>query len=270
MTRVLVLDLWGTLVATPDASGHRAALTHVANRLDLDVSVFADAYEARRLQRDTGSWTRENSSGRPSQFVYLKRLVTQSFPTRLGDWSDADLLEASQHLFDDTRDALADDRLVPGVIASLQESRDKGSVTILCSDAGPWMRDALEGTALYDLFDGIVISAETGFRKPAPEMYDAASALAEPVLQLRQAIGIPQYVFIGDGGSQDPDRTTDEGYPYSELHGAYDAEFDSVLQVDHFHEVDSALVYERRPLGWPDMLSFHDVPTALFALNARR
>jgi FMN phosphatase YigB (HAD superfamily) len=269
VTRVLVLDLWGTLVATPEAKGHEAALSRAADRLGVEPAAFCDAYEAKRLQRDTGLWTRDTSEEARPEAVYLRRLVVQSFPTLAATLTDDDVTEASRHLFDDTRDALAEHRLVPGVVDALREARSKGSLIILCTDAGPWMRDALAGTLLDDHLDGIVVSAETGVRKPDATAFEAVVAVADSLLSESQGRRPPQFVFIADGGSRDETRVTLDGRPYTELHGAYDAEFDSVLQVDHFHEHNEELVYERRDTGWPEMLSFHDVPTALFALNSR-
>jgi FMN phosphatase YigB (HAD superfamily) len=270
VTRVLVLDLWGTLVATPEAARHQKALAEVAGRLGVEPAAFAEAYEAKRTQRDTGSWTRDAPSGSPLEAVYLKRLVVQSFPALATSLTDDDIAEAARPLFDDTVGALAESRLVQGVLDSLQAARNVGSLIVVCTDAGPWMRAALEHCALLPYLDAIVVSAETGVRKPEREMYDTVVVEAQKLLAARSDSRPPQFVFIADGGSQDHhDRLAPDGSPYTELHGADDAEFDSVLQVDHFHEVDGELRYDRRDVGWPEMLSFHDVPTALFALNAR-
>jgi FMN phosphatase YigB (HAD superfamily) len=131
------------------------------------------------------------------------------------------------------------------------------------------MRTALLNTPLSEHLDGMVISAETGFLKPAREAFDAVIALAGELLRTRSDSRPPQFIFLADGGSFDADRTNDAGGPYTELQGADEAEFDSVLQVDHVRESNGELIYERRDTGWPEMLSFHDVTTALYALNAR-
>jgi FMN phosphatase YigB (HAD superfamily) len=269
VTRVLVLDLWGTLVATPDAQRHQVALARSAERLGVETTAFCDAYAAKRNQRDTGLWTKDVSDGSRTEVTYLERLVAQSFPTLATTLSEEDIADAATYLFDDTSHALADDRLVPGVVEALQKARDKGAVTVLCSDAGPWMRTALDNTRLGGQLDGIVVSAEVGVRKPDPAAFRAVEKVADELLRSRSDGRPPQFVYIADGGSLDPNRTTATGKPYTELHGADDAEFDSVLQVDHFHERNGELVYERRDTGWPAMLSFHDVPTALFALDSR-
>jgi len=68
----------------------------------------------------------------------------------------------------------------PDMTAVVRRARDHGIATGLISNS--WGHSRYDGDLLRDLFDGVVISAAVGIRKPAPEIYElgARSVYLEP------------------------------------------------------------------------------------------
>src|SRR5438046_1129697 len=90
--------------------------------------------------------------------------------------------------------ASVDERMV----AAVREARRHGIRTGLVSNS--WGHSSYDWDLLAELFDGVVISAEAGVRKPAPEIY----------LLGAEALGLPpqECAFVDDlGGNLKPARS---------------------------------------------------------------
>ena len=87
------------------------------------------------------------------------------------------------------------DFMHPDVLPMLCELRRRGyKLAILsnCSDEEVW---SIHSRTFSSLFDAMILSYETGFCKPEPDIYDLASK--------KLGIKNEECVFIGDGGSRE-------------------------------------------------------------------
>ena len=87
------------------------------------------------------------------------------------------------------------DHLHPEILPMLRNLRERGYRTGLLSNCSGEEVEALRGSVLAPLFDGIILSHETGLCKPEEAIYRLA---AETVGVLPE-----ECIFIGDGGSRE-------------------------------------------------------------------
>jgi HAD superfamily hydrolase (TIGR01509 family) len=114
-----------------------------------------------------GSFFREDdwllfSTGRQPEAEFRTRILA-GFPTPP---DDVLALQVWEHVFPTDLQ-----RVRPGVLEVVQGLRGVARVGLL-SNAGPGLRELIE--PLAGCFDDIVISAEVGFRKPEPEIFELA------------------------------------------------------------------------------------------------
>jgi len=89
-------------------------------------------------------------------------------------------------------------RPTPGALATLRALRERGLRTAIVSNAPfppEMMRRQMRGLGFLDAVDAVVLSAEVGRRKPAPELYRAGLA----------ALGVPseEALYVGDRVAED-------------------------------------------------------------------
>jgi putative hydrolase of the HAD superfamily len=78
----------------------------------------------------------------------------------------------------------------PGSVASLRKLRAAGFVIAVCSNWGWDLQADLDGTGLVEEIDVFVTSAQAGFRKPHPRIYQSTLSLA--------GFAAEEAVFVGD------------------------------------------------------------------------
>lgn len=86
-------------------------------------------------------------------------------------------------------------KVVAGVDTLICEIRDRGIKQVVISNWSPTLPAFLRFHGLYNLFDGVVFSAEDGIRKPDERIFRRAFEIAD--VEPRQA------VFIGDSREND-------------------------------------------------------------------
>jgi putative hydrolase of the HAD superfamily len=79
---------------------------------------------------------------------------------------------------------------MPGAAACLQRLRAAGFAIAVCSNWGWDLQADLDGTGLFEGIDVLVTSAQTGFRKPHPRIYESTLSLA--------GFAAEEAVFVGD------------------------------------------------------------------------
>lgn len=79
---------------------------------------------------------------------------------------------------------------LPGAAACLRKLRAAGFAIAVCSNWGWDLRADLECTGLVGEIDILVSSAQAGFRKPHPQIYESTLALA--------GFGAEEAAFVGD------------------------------------------------------------------------
>ena len=79
---------------------------------------------------------------------------------------------------------------LPGAVACLRKLRAAGFVIAVCSNWGWDLRADLECTGVAGEIDVLVSSAQAGFRKPHPRIYESTLALTR--------FGAEDAVFVGD------------------------------------------------------------------------
>lgn len=91
-------------------------------------------------------------------------------------------------------------RLAPDALPTLHQLRRRGIRLAVCSNSpypGVHIAAQLRHLGVEELFDAVVVSADVGRRKPAPEIYRAALD--------RLGIEAPQALFVGDQVPEDYD-----------------------------------------------------------------
>jgi epoxide hydrolase-like predicted phosphatase len=88
-------------------------------------------------------------------------------------WQDvAEQLKLSPHdLTQLQEDYFKGDRLDGELIAYIRELRTRGHCVALLSNDSPALQQKLERLDIQDLFDPLIISANIGYMKPAPDAY---------------------------------------------------------------------------------------------------
>jgi putative hydrolase of the HAD superfamily len=84
---------------------------------------------------------------------------------------------------------------MPGAVACLRKLRAAGFAIAVCSNWGWDLRADLEDTGLVEEIDVLVPSAQAGFRKPHPRIYQSTLALS--------GFAAEEAVFLGDNLATD-------------------------------------------------------------------
>jgi HAD superfamily hydrolase (TIGR01509 family) len=79
---------------------------------------------------------------------------------------------------------------MPGAVACLRKLRAAGFTIAVCSNWGWDLRADLEGAGLVEEIDVLVTSAQAGFRKPHPRIYQSTLCLS--------GFAAEETVFVGD------------------------------------------------------------------------
>ena len=74
---------------------------------------------------------------------------------------------------------------IPGMIPLIQALKSQGYQTAMLSDATQYQTEIIRKMGYYDLFHPILLSCETGFRKPHPEAFkNLLNVLKQPACSL--------------------------------------------------------------------------------------
>jgi putative hydrolase of the HAD superfamily len=171
MTRVLLLDALGTLVALePPAPILRREL---AARFGLDVS---EPQAAAAIGAEMRYYRAHLDHGRDqSSLAALRRDCAEVLRAAL---------PPSQELVDVERDQLIDALLTslrfsafPDAPPAIADARERGWRVVVASNWDVSLHQVLDRLGLAPLLDGVVTSAEIGARKPSPVVFERALAL---------------------------------------------------------------------------------------------
>jgi len=113
-----------------------------------------------------------------------------------------------------------------GVYEALQRLKDKGKGIYLLSNAQrDFTRPELTMTGLADYFDGILISSEVGYKKPAPEFFD----------QLFRTFGLKpeECLMIGNDEYSDIEGAIRAGMDSLYIHTAISPELEGESKADY-------------------------------------
>jgi putative hydrolase of the HAD superfamily len=206
----VLFDAMGTLIELePPAPALRDELVR---RLGIEVSLD----EARDAMRKEIAYYRVHlDEGRDAEsLAELRRGCATVIRDALPVLARVDLAALTEALLASLRFRPYSD--VPG---SLHALRDRGLKLVVVSNWDASLHDVLERLDLAPLFAGVLTSAETGERKPAPGMFERAlrlvatdparaihvgDSLAEDVLGARAA-GIEPVLIARDGGPRQVD-----------------------------------------------------------------
>jgi putative hydrolase of the HAD superfamily len=187
--RALTLDALGTIVAlAPPAPVLRRELR---DRLALELT---EGQVRRALGAEIAYYRANLQSGRDAASLAALRarcaeVLRGALPAskRLNRVANAELTQA----------LLASLRFsaFPDVRAALLAARERGERVVVASNWDVSLHDVLAQLELAPLLDGIVTSAEVGSRKPAPEVFRAALALA--------GTGPEHAIHVGDSLEED-------------------------------------------------------------------
>jgi putative hydrolase of the HAD superfamily len=187
LSDAILLDALGTLVELePPAPRLRRAL---ARRLGIDVS---DEQASRAIAAEISYYRANMDCGRDAASIAALRrqcaeVLGAALPVpppaqRLGALTEALLESLRFKEFRDVRPALA-------------AARARGQRLVVVSNWDASLHDVLDRLSLSPLLDGVITSAEAGSRKPAPEIFTQALALA----------GVPaeRAIHVGDSPLDD-------------------------------------------------------------------
>jgi len=152
MLKAVILDVGGVLIRTHSWVGREKWAT----KLGMDARDFED-------------FVFGGESGRQAQ---LGQITSAEHWGRLADHFGLD----GSGITELRRDFFSGDLLDETLVAYIKRLRRAGYRTGLLSNAGNEARQLLSGDyPIIDEFDGVVISAEVGVMKPAPEIYRLAA-----------------------------------------------------------------------------------------------
>lgn len=196
MKKVVLFDLFGTLVLSPPLDGYRRMVDSIAETLHLPADEFYEKWmtvNSQRLSGDFGS-----SEG---DIEHVAGLFEVSMTA-------SQMAEAMQV----RRSAMHEwVKPKPGATEALDQLASSGIRLALVSDCVFDVPAVWPQTELAQYFDATVFSCEQKVRKPHPLMYETA------LKNLNVSTG--EAVFVGDGGS-------------NELQGAHGLGIDAFLLDD--------------------------------------
>lgn len=179
-TRVVLFDLFGTLVPQFPRRAHSAILDECSRRVGLDPNIFkaawAESYDA-RTRGDLGR--------------FIDQL--QSIATLSGVSVGHDALRATRRAYEEfVIGALTP---FPEALRSIKRLRTNGLRLALVSNANPDVAAAWSDSRLARSLDVAIFSCDVGTVKPEPGIYAAAlDALGEQPAKA---------VFVGDGSDDE-------------------------------------------------------------------
>lgn len=177
--RAVVFDLWLTLIPFP-GEARRSAFRLLAAALGVSVEELRPHWDATRSERETGDLAR-----------YLSRLGP-----RLGyTWSPA-MIEAAMAARRSAHGACFAEPFSDGR-AAIAGLRDRGILVGLVSNCTSDVRLAMVEHEMAGWFDAVILSAEVGIMKPAPEIFELAAR--------RLDVEPAACLFVGDGGDDELD-----------------------------------------------------------------
>lgn len=178
-TTAVVFDLYETLITEnhPEWFGNPS----LAERLGIDEEVCRREWRARHQGRMTGVI--------PDFGTVLREICSEAgvtVPRGRIDRLVAERVEAKSRPFE---------RVEPGIVAALQEIRERGMSVGLVTNCAAEEVSAWDACPLQPLVDVAVFSYQVGVMKPDPEIYTFACG----------RLGVPpgDTCFVGDGGSDE-------------------------------------------------------------------
>lgn len=166
MKRAVIFDFGGVLMKTQD---YRPRLTW-DERLNLTPG------SVEHIVHGSESW-RHAQTGKLSPETYWQDVASQL------QLSAADLAQLQTDYF-------SGDVLDTELVAYIQELRADGHIVGLLSNDSPELLPKLERLGITALFDPLLVSADIGYMKPAPEAYE--------ILIRRLNLPPDQIIFIDD------------------------------------------------------------------------
>ncbi|MFI6062162.1 HAD family hydrolase [Streptomyces sp. NPDC051286] len=175
---VVVLDLFGTLVAAPNAVERSAAASRLAGIIRVSPALTESVL--------SGSWRARHDGQLRSTTEVASHLVSRC------DAPASCVNKLEQLLAELARDRLQADATL---LQALKEIRHRGVGLAVLSDASPDIAEAWNASDLAPLFDTAVFSCRVGAVKPAPQLFGTAlEALG---------VGPKQALYCGDGGGDE-------------------------------------------------------------------
>lgn len=170
-SKLIVFDLFGTLVETPDPSAVKDLLDEIEIHALGEKGLY-QRWLSSSEERDRGMYATPD--------IYWEAMQVQ-------DATKANLLYQRGNSF-------WLERLRPGATETLAYLKGEGFDIALCSNAGFETNNIFNNNKIYGFFNRVIISAEVKALKPEAKMYE-------------EALGKDNYYlekyFIGDGGSDE-------------------------------------------------------------------
>ena len=187
--RAVVFDLWLTLIPFP-TEVRRDAFSRTAEALGLRPDELRPHWDATRIERETTDLR-----------AYLRRLGIRLARDGSAAWSE-DTIDAAAEARSSSHGACFANPFPDGrdAIAAL---RDRGVGVALVSNCTSEVRHALTANGMDGWFDCLILSAEVGIMKPAPEIYTLAAR--------RLAVEPHECLYIGDGSDHELEGAADAG-----------------------------------------------------------
>ncbi len=178
--RAVVLDFYGTLTVTRTPAGSRAARAEQAAILGVDPD---------RFDAELGATVNERFTGAGGDVAGSLRWVCR----RLGVEPDAPALQHAAVRRLELERAFGEPR--PDAVDVLVALRRRGLSVGVISDCSAELPVYWRGLPIADHVDTAVFSFVTGYRKPAPEIYQQCCA--------RLGVEPSECLYLGDGGSDE-------------------------------------------------------------------
>ena len=187
--RAVVFDLWLTLIPFP-SEVRREAFSRTAEALGLRPDELRPHWDATRIERETTDLR-----------AYLRRLGNRLARDGRAAWSE-DTIDAAVEARSSSHGACFADPFPDGrdAIAAL---RAGGLKVALVSNCTSDVRPALTTHGMDEWFDCLILSAEVGVMKPAPEIY----ALAARSLEVEPH----ECLYTGDGSDHELEGAAEAG-----------------------------------------------------------
>jgi epoxide hydrolase-like predicted phosphatase len=171
-----------------------------------DGDLFADISEF--LNISIGEWSEEYFKAN-HLFNVQNVSFEDAFRMIVSKFSDEEYVQ--NHILDLVKSNKGKYHLNNELIEFIKDLREKGYKTALLSNNSTELRNKLKEHGIIDIFDEIIISAEVGFQKPQPEIFQ--------ILFDKLKVKASEVVFIDDS--------------YRSLEGAYSIGYVPVLYKDN-------------------------------------
>jgi putative hydrolase of the HAD superfamily len=224
--RAVVFDLWLTLIPFP-REVRRGAFERTARALEIEPDELQPHWRATRTERETNGLA-----------DHLRNLGS-----RLGaPWTDAMIEAAMAARANAHADCFANP--FPDGAEAIRALRQRGFTIGLVSNCTSDVVEALAATGMDRWFDHVVLSAQVGVMKPAPEIYAMAAA--------GLGVDAAECLYVGDGNDHELDGAATAGMTailYDRLGAAPPSAFPTI--ASHLDLLDLVDRPAERPVDRP-------------------